>query len=418
MGVAIVFLGADFVDAPLTLLEKMESSAEAVSAAVADTPESVSGIVTVLTCNRAEFYLDAHSPDEALPWLIERIAAATGLTAADVAQVFRVLTGGSVVRHLFAVTSGLESMVVGESEITGQIRRSFADAKDCGLTTSRLNRLFQQAQQVAKNVAGTTGVGRSGRSIIHTALDLVNVGRRDEPAGPALVIGTGAYARVVTTALKKRGVRDIWVYSRSGRAPVFASQHGVEPLTSEQLEWALGQADGVISASGQPGYALTANHLHRALSSRASGRPLWVIDVALSPDVDPVAASLEGCELVTLETLRTHNPVQHREAVMHAERLVEDAAAHFDDNERSRRVDPLITSLRAAIDAQVDSELGHARRTLSADQAREVERVVRRITRSILHTPTVRARDLAKEGREDEYAQALSLLFDLEAQKS
>lgn len=304
-----MFLGADFVDAPLTLLEKVESAADRVAAAVADSPDAVSGVVTVLTCNRAEFYLDTPSPDSALPWLIDSIAHASDLSPTEVAQVFRVLTGGSVVRHLFAVTSGLESMVVGESEITGQIRRSFADAHARGLTTARLNRLFQHAQQVAKNVAGTTGVGRSGRSIIHTALDLVNAGQTHSDPGPALIVGTGAYARVVTMALKKRGVTDIWVYSRSGRAPVFASQHGVEPVTTDQLEWALTKAEWVISASGQPGYALTANHLHRALSTRQSSRPLWVIDVALSPDVDPAAASLEGCELVTLETLRTHNPV-------------------------------------------------------------------------------------------------------------
>ena len=413
-----MFLGADFVDAPLTLLEKVEAASDRLVTLVTDTPDSVSGIVTVITCNRAEFYLDASSPDTALPWLIDSVAEATGLSSTEVAQVFRVLTGGSVVRHLFAVTSGLESMVVGESEITGQVRRSFAEAQSREVTTPQLNRLFQQAQQVAKTVAGTTGVGRSGRSIIHTALDLVKAGNGEAPASSALIVGTGAYARVVTTALKKRGVTDIRVYSRSGRAPVFASQHGIGSVEPEELESALTRADWVISASGQPGYALTANHLHRALSTRGSTRPLWVIDVALSPDVDPAAAGLEGCELVTLETLRTHNPVQHREAVMHAERLLEDAASHFDDNERSRQVDPLIASLRAAIESQVESELGHARRNLSPDQAREVERIVHRITRSILHTPTVRARDLAKEGREDEYAHAVSLLFDLQAHHS
>ncbi len=415
---AIVFLGADFVDAPLTLLEKVEASAPALASAAQQRPSDVHGMVTVLTCNRAEFYLDTSHPSDALPWLIESIAAAAGLTTSDVSAVFRVLSGGSVARHLFAVTSGLESMVAGESEITGQIRRAFSDAHSAGLTTARLNRMFQHAQQVAKTVAGTTGVGRSGRSIIHTAVELASARDRDIAEHSALIVGTGAYARVVTTALKKRGIERISVYSRSGRAEVFASQHGIDAVTAEDLELALRRADWVISASGQPGYALTANHIHKALSTRLSGETLTIIDVALSPDVDPVVASWERCELITLDTLREHNPVQHREALLHAERLVEDAASHFDNNERTRRVDPLITALRADIDSRVEQELAQARRTLDADHARLVERAVRRITRAVLHTPTIRARDLAKEGREDEYAQALSLLFDLEPHES
>ena len=415
---SIVFLGADFVDAPLTLLEKVEVAAPALHAGMMSRPDTVAGVVSVLTCNRAEFYLETNQREQAMEWLIDTIATATGLATSDVTPVFRVLTGGSVVRHLFAVTSGLESMVAGESEITGQIRRSFADAHSAGLTTSTLNRMFQHAQQVAKSVAATTGVGRSGRSIIHTALDLADQDAPSPRQREALIVGTGAYARVVTTALKKRGVGTISVYSRSGRAAVFAAQHGIEPVEPDALEAVLRRADWVISASGQPGYALTANHIHRALSARASDYPLTIVDVALSPDVDPVVASWDRCELITLETLRAHNPVQHREALLHAERLVEDAAAHFEDNERARRVDPLIAALRADIDSRVETELDHARRTLEPDQAREVERAVRRITRQVLHTPTIRARDLAKAGREDEYAQALSLLFDLHTQES
>lgn len=415
---AIVFLGADFVDAPLTLLERVEAATNRISEDLTSRPEDIPGAISVLTCNRAEFYLDALDPEAALPWLIDVIARSTEMTMSEVAQVFRVLTGGSVVRHLFAVASGLESMVVGESEITGQVRRAFHQADTGGHTTAPMNRMFQRAQQVAKSVAATTGVGRSGRSIVHTALDLANVTHDDVSQRRALIVGTGAYARVVTTALKKRGVKSIQVYSRSGRAPVFASQHGIEAVEADHFENAVANADWVVSASGQPGYAITANLIHRALSARTSAQQLTMIDVALSPDVDPAVGALEGSRLITLDTLRQHNPVHHREALLHAERLIEDAAAHFETTERTRRVDPLITALRSDIDMRVEQELDIARRNLDADQAREVERAVRRITRAVLHTPTVRAKDLAQAGREDEYAQALSLLFDLQAQES
>ena len=415
---SILLLGADFVDAPLPLLGRLEEAERAVVKGLANSPDSVLGVVSLITCNRAEIYLETTDRDSSLAWAISAIADSAHLDRDEVARVFRVVTGSSVMRHLCAVASGLESMVIGESEITGQVRRALGSAQERGQITPALNRMFQTAQQVAKSVSATTGVGRSGRSIIHTALDLVGVGPEVSQDHTALIVGTGAYARVVTAALQKRGVSDVQVYSRSGRAPLFAEQHGITAVSDEDLELALARADWVVSASGQPGHAMTANHIHRALSLRTHSRPLQIIDVALSPDVDPAVASLEGCELFTLDTLRRYTPLHHREAVLHAERLVEDAAAAFTDRERARRVDPLIHALRSDIDARVEKELDRARKTLDVTQIEAVERAVRQITHAVLHTPTTKARDLAREGREGEYAQALSLLFDLEQQES
>ena len=413
-----MLLGADFVDAPLPLLGRIEAAEDNLIECLSHRPDEVQGVVTLVTCNRAEIYLETSDRDRGLQWAIGTIAEASHLNRAEVAQVFRVVTGSSVMRHLCAVTAGLESMVIGESEIAGQVRRALASAQRGKHLTPTLNRMFQTAQQVAKTVSATTGVGRSGRSIIHTALDLVGVGQDKVDQRTALIVGTGAYARVVTAALVKRGVNDIQVYSRSGRAELFAEQHGVRAVNDHDLEPALARADWVISASGQPGHAMTANHIHRALSLRTVSRPLHIIDVALSPDVDPAVASLEGCELFTLETLRRFTPVQHREAVLHAERLVEDAAAEFTKRERARQLAPLVHALRSDIDARVEREMQRARKTLDPAHVDAVERAVRQITKAVLHTPTARARDLAKEGREREYEQALSLLFDLEKREA
>lgn len=414
---SVVFLGADFHDAPLSMLVRFDAAKEALREELSAWPVPVRGAVVVATCNRAEIYIDTDKPEQTLADLVVLIARHLESDTSVVAKVFRVLTGGSVARHLFATASGLESMVLGESEIGGQIKRMLHTAQSEDMASPRLQRLFQRAHAVSKSVTTHTGVGASGRSLVHTALDRAERTLGQPTLPSALIIGTGAYARVVVQALRKRGVESIWVYSRSGRGAQFATSHEIEAVEYSQLPTVLQKVNWVVSASGQSGYALS-HELVKATTDRSSRvSELLLIDVALSADIDPRVASLPGCTLITLDHLREENPAEHRDAIVKADRIVEEAAQVFEESERVRRVDPLITALRSDMESRIDQEVSRARGRFNPEQVDEIERAVRRVTRALLHTPTVRARQLAKDGREDEYATALSLLFDLHPER-
>jgi len=410
----LVFVGTDFCDAPQSLLEASERRADAVRDALAAVTDIIDGVVVVATCSRAEVYVDTSDVSQALDHIISRLSENLGETPEMIGQVFRVLTGPAVARHLFAVTAGLESMVIGEAEIAGQIRSALAVSQHNAHANKTLNRLFQCAQRVSKKVWASTDIGRSGRSIIHTALALAEKRLEGHQPRTALVIGTGAYSRVIVAALKKRGLKSIRVFSRSGRAHDFAASHNIEAITGDELLDVLAEVDFVISASGQHGYVLNPDTVQDALTRRRHSAPLTLIDVALSPDIDPRVTLLEGCTLIALETLRQNIPPQHSESIREADVIIDREAAQFDAEERAREMDPIVTALRSHINERIEHELRSIQGGIGEFQDINLEKAGRRIANAILHTPSVRAKELAVHGQQDEYLRAVNLLFGLE----
>jgi glutamyl-tRNA reductase len=410
----LVFVGTDFCDAPQSLLEASERRADAVRDALAAVTDIIDGVVVVATCSRAEVYVDTSDVSQALDHIISSLSENLGETPEMIGQVFRVLTGPAVARHLFAVTAGLESMVIGEAEIAGQIRSALAVSQHNAHANKTLNRLFQCAQRVSKKVWASTDIGRSGRSIIHTALALAEERLEGHQPRTALVIGTGAYSRVIVAALKKRGLKSIRVFSRSGRAHDFAASHNIEAITGDELLDVLAEVDFVISASGQHGYVLSPDTVQDALTRRRHSAPLTLIDVALSPDIDPRVTLLEGCTLIALETLRQNIPPQHSESIREADVIIDREAAQFDAEERAREMDPIVTALRSHINERIEHELRSIQGGIGEFQDINLEKAGRRIANAILHTPSVRAKELAVHGQQDEYLAAVNLLFGLE----
>lgn len=408
---ALVFVGADFLDAPQNLLDRAEKSTATLREALSNPLVGLHGVVVLSTCNRCEVYADAPDVGTAFRNIIAVLADVFDSTPEQIGQVFRVLSDSAVTRHLFAVTAGLESMVVGEAEIAGQVRTAFAHTQAQGSTTKRLNLLFQRAQRVSKKIWSTTDIGRSGRSIAHTALRLAQTHLGNEVPGSVVLIGTGAYARVVISALKKFGVDDISVFSRSGRADHFASMHGIHALHANSLESALARADLVVSASGQHGFVLTHDDISRALEERTPPTTLVIIDVALSLDVDPRVQDVDGCTLISLQTLRDNTPREHSATLRHVEELVDRETEAFASEERAREIDPIVSALRHHINASISKEVeafGRQPGPINLDEAS------RRIANAILHMPSVRAKELASQGQHTEYRRAVEVLFGLE----
>ena len=435
----LTVLGASHHDLELTQLERLAARTEELSSGLAalsvreDSP--VAGLVLVSTCNRLEIYLDAVRFHDAIDAVAEVVAETAGMRTEDVVALLKVRVGAPVAAHLFSVTAGLDSMVVGEAEIAGQVARAFRDAQTARTTSAPINLLFQAGARTAKRVATVTGLGAAGRSVASVALDIAladdaladNGSDGVDRAGSTLagstlagarvlVIGTGAYARVVAAEVRARGCTDLAVFSPSGRAPTFAVRHEATVVLPDDLPAALIAADLVVTCSGASTPTLDEVLLKDVVAQRE--RPLPVIDLALRSDLSPGARTVPGVRLVDLYTVAEQADPAHREAVTDAQDVVIAAVSDFEDQLAQRRIDPAVVALRQHISAAVEKEVARLRAKYPADVASDVELALHRVTQSLLHTPTLRAKELARTGESADYVQALHTLFGIDISKA
>lgn len=385
------------------------------SAMLAGSP-AVSGAVILSTCNRFEIYCevppgqDAAGARRAVNTII---SDCSGLTEPEIASAFACLTGPAVAEHLFAVGAGLDSAVLGEREIAGQIRRSLTAAQESDNASGGLIRLFQAASRTAREVGAQTALAGAGRSVVSLALELAagHTPGKDLSEMSVVVFGTGAYAGCTMAQLRAENCSDVSVFSWSGRAEAFASARGAAWLTPAQLPAAIRRADVVIGCSGR-GRSVGASAV-RNFRQGASG-PLVVIDLALSHDFDPEIAALPGIELITLESVRLAAPHEHSEVLRRAHKLARQAAHRFEEERRTRVMDPAIVALRRHMQEVLATELQRVKAQHGGtDTAEAVEFALRRVVRQLLHVPTSRARELAAAGRQDDYTAALEALYGL-----
>lgn len=400
VAVVLLSLAASHHDLDLSVLERLSADSHAVGREVVSGLAPISGAVVLATCNRFELYLDVD--DTADPEVIDTAAAAaarvvaerSGFPAPHGTGVLVPASGTAVAEHLFAVASGLESMVVGEREIAGQVRRALTAARRDGTTTSGLEGLFQAASRTSRAVGAQTGLGAAGRSVVGVALDLVEPVLPDWSGVRCLLIGTGSYAGASLAAVKARGCTDITVYSASGRAGQFAADRGVAAATSD-LAAALAGVDLVVACSGAAGSLLDAETVRQG----ASG-PLAVVDLALQHDVDPEVGTLPGVTLVGLATVAEHAPEGTSDTVVAARRIVADEVRTFEAELRTRDWDPPVVAERRRVMAELA--------TVSAGLSPRSASALRRRVRTAMHKPTVRARTAAQVADTASYAAALA----------
>ncbi|WP_300344249.1 glutamyl-tRNA reductase [Nesterenkonia sp.] len=419
-------LVASHSDLDLETVGTLSSGAADVAASV-DLPA-----VTLATCNRLEIYAEtaSDSPEElerGRQKLLDAVAESSELDRETVARSFRTLVEDEAVTHLFEVGAGLDSAVIGEREIAGQVRRSLAEAQAAGTTSGNLTKLFESATRTAKEVGAKTALGSRGRSIVSVALDIAGDMRGDGAAffrgAKVVLIGTGAYAGTSLAQLSERGVPEIAVFSGSGRAEQFlaerqqsAAAHGsrVRALRMEELTEAFSEADLIIGCSGGS-RQITAAEIESLGGLAERSQPLTIIDLALSHDFSPEVAELPGVELITLESVKVAAPEETSASVEQARAVVGESVKQYLAQRRERTADEAIVALRRHTQQLLDAEMEKVRRQHGCTAAaEEVEFAVRRIVRKLLHTPTVRARELAAEGRSDEYIRALEVLYGIE----
>jgi glutamyl-tRNA reductase len=422
-GVVFVLLGANYNDIPLEQLEALERHTDQIRDALlgAANPQrdqgALAGGVLIGTCNRFEVYLDTNDFHRAVDETVRVVSAVSGLDADYVSKVLRVSNGSAVAQHLYSVAAGLDSMIVGEAEISGQVKRALKDAQDGGHATSSLNSLFQTAATVAKRVATETGLGVAGRSLIASGLELFEQRFGSLAGRRAVLFGTGAYARVSVAALQRAGVAEIQVYSESGRAAEFSASRETTPVERGQLRAALASADVVVTASGSRNYSISyhlAKDVLECQAALAAEAGLRIVDVSLAPSVAPHAYELEGVNILDLEYIRQHAPAEHAEAVLAARDIVAQAVAEFEAEQAARTIDPMIAALRAQVAEWIGQEVDRVRGRAGDATAQEVERSLTRVTNALLHSPTVSAKELAKAGNHEDYAAAVKTLFGID----
>ncbi|CAH0327331.1 Glutamyl-tRNA reductase [Microbacterium sp. Bi128] len=380
------------------------------------------------TCNRFEAYVDMDEPVTAavavgVEATLSAIEAATGVPASELEGSYTVIGGGDVAEHLFSVASGLESVVVGEGEIAGQVRRALTESRQLGTTSGELERLFQRASEAQRGVKNSTAIGRAGRSLVRLGLELADSRIADWSTQRVLLVGTGAYAAATVAALRDQGAEDISVHSPSGRAAKFAAKHGLRAVSAETFPTAVAHADLVITCTTSEHHVVSAATFaagRTAAESAAapvgcpvdhSGRRL-VIDLGLPRNVDPDVATVPGVDLLDLETIRLHAPLEELQATDAARDLVRDAARRFASVGERKNITPAVVALRAHVFGVLDAEVARVR--ARGDEGGQTEQALRHLVGVLLHTPTTRAHELAESGRGDDYVSALSALFGIE----
>lgn len=407
--IVLLCVSASHKTAPFDLLERLSAHTTAIAPLIAE-QDRIDGAVVLSTCNRVEAYLDVpeHAEVEAVTAALGAIEAATGVTPAELEGAYEVKAGGRVAEHLFAVASGLESVVIGEGEIAGQVRRALEDARAFEATSPELERLFQRATETQKGVKNATALGRAGRSLVRLALELADSRIADWAAQRTLLIGTGAYAAATIAALRDHGVVDITVYSPSGRGEKFALKHQIAWVGDDAFPAAAATADLVITCTSREEPVVTAELLRRG---GYAGRG-FVIDLGLPRNVAADVGELDGMTLLDLETIRLHAPLEELRAHDDARRMVRDAAARFHLVGREQSATPAIVALREHIFGLAQAEIDRAK---SRGDAEHTEQALRHLVGVLLHTPTARARELAATGRADDVFDALETLFGIDA---
>ncbi|MGP7959192.1 glutamyl-tRNA reductase [Sanguibacter sp. A247] len=332
----------------------------------------VHGAVVLTTCNRVEVYVDASDAGAAAERVEQVVASATGLGSSEVASALTRRSAEDAAQHLLRVAAGLESMVVGEREIAGQVRRAAVRARELGTSTPALDLLFQQASRTSRRVESATGLGAVGRSVVGVGLDLAGLNLPPWRQVRAVLVGTGSYAGAAFAALRSRGVVDVRVHSRSGRAEDFAATRGAVAVGAEGLVEAVADADLVVSCSGRVGHVLDAAGVAAArerATERAEmrahepdplGRPLVILDLALRRDVEAAVGDVEGVMLLDLATIGAHAPAAGAEPVAHADALVADGLSELARRESRRTIDALVRGVAIELTAAAEREAAEA----------------------------------------------------------
>ena len=419
----LLALGASHKTAPLALRERLalpDGRASRVLAELVD-HEAVHEAVAISTCNRTELYLVTVDPVEAENAALGILSRQSGLRPTELLGAIYSLRGAEAVGHLFSVTGGLDSMIVGEAEVQGQVKRSYELALVQGVTGPVSNRLFRDALASGKRVRSETAITRSSVSVSSVAVQLAADFLGDLASRRVVVIGAGENAELTARALAERGVEALFVANRRyERALELAQRFSGRAVPFDDLPQELENADIVVASTGAPHQILGRDELEFVAASRM-GRPLVLLDLAVPRDIDPAVRNCPGIALHDMDDLQqavARNMSVREAEAEEARALVREDVDRFQAWLSELEVVPVISALRRRADEIVEQVLREnesAWESVSEADRERLAAMARAVAGRLLHEPTLRLKGSAGDDAAYRYVNALHELFGLEA---
>lgn len=417
---SLIVVGLNHRTVPVGLLERMAVSPDRLPKALHDLAhrEHLAEVAVLSTCNRTEVYARCTRFHAGVGDVRDFLAAHSGADPDEFADHLYTYYDDAVVAHLFSVAAGLDSMIVGEGEILGQVRGAWQAAEREGTVSQLLARVFRHAVEAGKRVRAETDIGRHPVSISSAAVAVATERLGTLEGRRVLVLGAGEMGEgmAVTAA---RNVAEVSVANRTAaKAQRLAARIGGRAVPISRLLDELHAADVVLASTGSSEVLLERAAVERAVADRPD-RPLLVVDVALPRDVDPGVGEIPGVTLLDLDDLKEYaarSAELRRRELARVREIIAGELDRFRTERRAREVAPYVTALRAAGDEVRERELDRVRARLDRlePEARAlVEDVTRRVVNKLLHEPTVRLKATAGTDLGDLYAETLAALFDL-----
>ena len=432
---SVLVVGLSHKSAPVATLERAAVRGDTLTKLLRDVvqAEPVAEAFVVSTCNRVEVYADVDRFHAGVTAICELLARHCGVPSHELTQYLYVHYEDRAVSHLLAVAAGLDSMVVGEDQILGQVRSAVKLAAEHGTAGRVLGELGQLALRTGKRARAETGIGRVGLSLLSAAVELAATSLGPVGSGPdalagrdVLIVGAGSMSALATATAARSGAASIVVANRTRehaeRLAASVSTTVTKIAGLADLPAAMAAADVLISCTGAAGHVITRDMVSAALTARKApdpSTPLVILDLAMPRDVDPDAASLPGVVLIGMDQLSEHGTAVRDDDVAVVRAILEAELAGYQSAMDAARVAPTVVALRAKAAKVVDAELARLAGRLSADglsghAVDEIAQTVRRVVDKLLHAPTVRVKELAGSPGGEEYAAALRVLFDLD----
>jgi glutamyl-tRNA reductase len=410
---AVTILGINHNTAPVALREKVAFGEERLRTALQALRQEtgVAEVVILSTCNRTEVYWSGSASGAELTRWLERHHG----NSLDLAPSLYVHQDQRAVEHAFSVASGLDSMVLGEAQILGQLKDAYRMAQEAGSTGPALNKLFQAAFSAAKRVRSETSIGENAVSIASATVGLARRVYSDLSAHSALMVGAGDMIALAARHFLSAGVKRMVIANRTlGRAQALAAEIKAHAVSLEDLDRELALADIVISCTASPLPLIAKSAVESAIRTRRR-RPIFMVDLAVPRDIEPAVADLEDVYLFSIDDLQQlidENRQQRAVAADGARQLIDQEVARFLSQTRAHDAGPAILALRQQADGIRAQTLEHARRMLASGKSAEetIEYLANTLTNRLLHTPTQALRSAA-EHADSSLAEGLARLL-------
>jgi len=416
---SIVVIGVNQRSIPIDSFERLTIDDDHVLKVLDDlgSSDDIAEAVVLSTCNRTEIYVRSERFHPAFTDVRAALGRHSGLAYEDFADHLYIHNDLDAVRHLFSVAAGLDSAVLGETEILGQVRRSFETARSAGATGVTLEDLFTSSGTVGRKVRASTGIARNITSVSRAAVAMATERLGSLDGSCICVLGAGEMSEGMTVALRDAGTRRIVICNRTvERAATLAEKVGGDVAPLDELRSVVADIDVLLTGTGANALMIDHEALAEVMAQRPH-RPLLIVDIAVPRDVDPAAADIDGVTLLDMEDLTAFaeaGRAERRSEIAAVRAVIDDEVSRFAASTQSRKVEPLAAAFRRDVDALRTSEVDRLTGSLDDETRRHVDAATKAVLNKLLHGPMTELRASAGTPRGERLAAALQDLFGTE----